>query len=83
VHDPDAVLVEQRVELAPERGEAAGLDLDELAVGADEVDDVPADRHLEAVSGLGQPRLDRGVERSLAQHADGRHAQQASGAGGR
>jgi len=73
VHDPDPVIVEQRVELPAERTEATRLHLDQLAVGTDEVDDEPAHRHLQAVARLGQQRLDRGVKRTLTQDPDARH----------
>ena len=73
VDDPHAVLVEQRVELLAECGEASRLHLDQLAVGANEVDHEPSYWHLEAVAGLRQRRLYRGVQRALTQHADTRH----------
>ena len=73
VDDPDAVLVEQRVELGAERAEAARLHLDQLAVGADEVDHEPSNRHLEAVARLRQHSLDRGVQRAFTHHPDTRH----------
>ena len=43
--------IEQRVELRPQRGETAGLDLDEFAVRAHEVDHVAVDPYLEGVAG--------------------------------
>ena len=73
VDDPDPVLVEQCVELGSERAEAPCLHLDQLAVGADEVDHEPSDRHLESVARLRERRLDRGVQRALTHHPDTRH----------
>ena len=73
MHDPDAVLVEQGVELLAERAERARLHLDQLAVGTHEVDHEPPDRDLQAVARLGQQRLHRGVKRTLTHHPDGRH----------
>jgi hypothetical protein len=73
VDDPDAVLVEQRVELPAERAEAACLHLDQFAVGTDEVDHEPSHRHLEAVARLRQRRLDRSVQRAFTHHPDARH----------
>ena len=46
-----AMAVEQRVELCPQRGETAGLDLHQFAVRAHEVDHVAVDAHLERVAG--------------------------------
>ena len=77
VHDPDAVLVEQRVEFLAEGAEACRLHFDQLAVGADEVDHEPSDRHLEAVARLRQRRLHRGVQRALTHHPDARHVAEA------
>jgi hypothetical protein len=68
------MVVQQRVELRTQRGEAAGLHLHKLAVGAHQVDDKAADRNLKTVARLRQRRLERGVQGSLAQHADARHA---------
>jgi hypothetical protein len=79
VHDSDAVLVEQRVELLAERAEPARLDLDQLAVGADEVHHESTDGHLEAVTRLREQGLHGGVQRTFAHDADARHG---SGAGG-
>ena len=76
MHDPHAVVVQQRVELPAQRTEVAGLDLDELAVGSDDVDDEPAHRHLEPIARLGEQLLHGGVERALAQDADGRHGRE-------
>lgn len=73
VDDPDAVLVEQRVELVGERTETPGLHLDQLAVSTDEVDHEPSHRHLQAVARLGQQSLHRGVKRTLTHHPDTRH----------
>src|ERR1039458_7163493 len=47
MHDPETVAVKQRVELGPQWAKAAGLDLHELSVSADQVDHEPADRHLQ------------------------------------
>jgi hypothetical protein len=74
VHDPDTVLVEQRIELGAQRAEAAGLHLHKLAVGVDDVDHEASDRHLQTVTWLRQHRLERSVQRSLAHHADARNA---------
>ena len=74
MHDPEAVPVKQRVELGPQWAKAAGLDLHELSVSADQVNHEPADRHLEPVTRRRQQRLDCGVQRALAQHADARHS---------
>ena len=75
MHDPDAVAVEQRVELRAQRAERARLDLDELAVGAHEVDHVAAHAASSASPGRGEVRLERRVERALPQLADPGHAQ--------
>ena len=77
--DPETVLVEQGVELGAQRPKPAGLDLHELSVSADQVDHEPVDRHLEPVTRRRQHRLDCGVQRALAQHADVRHAPEARG----
>ena len=82
MHDPDPVLVKQRVELGAQRTETAGLHLHQFPVGADEIDHEPPDRHLEPIARRGQHRLDRSVQRPLAQHTDTRHASQAKGAPG-
>ena len=70
VHDPHPVLIEQPVELASQGTEATGLDLDQLAVGADQVDHPALDRNLEAITRSAQVLLERGVQRSLRQLAD-------------
>ncbi len=77
VHDPHPVLIKQIIELGAQRTEAAGLRLDQLAVGAHDVDHEASDRHLHAVTWLRQHRLERGVQRSFAHHADARHALEA------
>jgi hypothetical protein len=77
VHDPNPVLVKQRIELGAERAEAAGLHLNELSIGADDVDHEASDWHLQTVTWLRQHRLERSVERSLADHPDARHVSQA------
>ena len=58
---------------------AAGLDLHEFSVSADQVNHEPVDRHLQAVTRRRQHRLDCRVQRALAQHADTRHAPEARG----
>ena len=65
--------VEQRVELRPQGREAARLDLDQLAVGAHEVDDVAAERDLGGVARPREQILDRRVQRPFAQDADPGH----------
>ena len=46
-------------------GETAGLDLDQLAVRAHEVDHVAVDLDLERVAGRGQQRFEVAVERAF------------------
>ena len=58
---------------------AAGLDLHEFSVSADQVNHEPVDGHLQPVTGRRQHRLDCSVQRALAQHADARHAPEARG----
>ena len=60
--EPDAMRAQELLELPPERREAAGLDLDQ-EVAADEVDDVGADRLLDAVAAAGgtTPSAGRGA----------------------
>ena len=70
VHDPDAVIVQQRVELLAERAEPAGLHLDQLPVRADQVDHEPPHRDLETVARLREQLLHGGMERTLAHHPD-------------
>ncbi len=82
VHDPHPVPVKQIIELGAQRTKAAGLHLDQLAIGAHDVDHEPPDRHLHAVTRPHQHRLERGMQRSLAHHADARHASQAKAGGG-
>lgn len=79
VHDPESVAVKERVKLGAQWTEAAGLDLDELSVSADDVDHEPADRDLQPVIGPSQHRLERSVQWALAQHANDRHAPEARG----
>ncbi|GEP36990.1 hypothetical protein NPS01_06530 [Nocardioides psychrotolerans] len=74
MHDPHPVLVEEAIELGPERSEAAGLDLDQLSVGAHQVDHPPPDRHLERIARPGEPLLHRCVERPLRELPDPWHA---------
>jgi hypothetical protein len=80
MHNPDPMLVKQRVELRAQRTKSTGLHFDQLTVGADDIDYEPSDRHLEAVTRRRQHRFDGGVERSLPQHADTRHAVEIRGA---
>ena len=63
MHDPDPMLVKQRVELGAQRTKTAGLHFHQLTVGADDVDHVPPDRHLTSVPRRGQYRLDGRVQR--------------------
>ncbi len=73
VHDPDAVIVQQRVELLPERAEPAGLHLDQLPVRADQVDhERPTGTSRD---GRPAPRAtpSRQHERALAHHPDVGH----------
>ncbi len=72
--DAEPMLVEQRVELGAKGRERARLHLDELAVGADEIDHEPAEGDLEPITRTRHELLDRGVQRALAQHPDARHA---------
>lgn len=53
VHDPDAVLVKQRVELVADPTETPRMHLDQLSVSTDEVAHEPSHRHLQAVARLG------------------------------
>jgi len=46
--------VEQRVELGAEGAKPTSLYLDQLAVGADQIDHEAVDGHLETVTGLRQ-----------------------------
>jgi hypothetical protein len=59
-----------RASASAECAEAARLHLDQLAVRADHVDDEPSHRHLEAIAGLRQQLLHRGMERALTHHPD-------------
>jgi hypothetical protein len=43
--------------------EAPGRHLDELAISTNQLNDEAADRHLHAITGLRQHRLDRGMQR--------------------
>ena len=70
VDDPEAVLIQERVELGRQRAKATRLHLDQLAVGAHEVDDVAPDLDLEAIPGARQGALEGGVQRTFAQHPD-------------
>jgi len=54
VHDPKAILVEERIELWAQRREASGLDLDQLAIGTHKINHKPLNRHLEPIAGLSQ-----------------------------
>ena len=73
IHDSKPMLIEQRIELWPERREAPRLDLDQFAIRPDQVDHETTDWHLEPVPGARQHRLDRSMQRTLAQHTDVRH----------
>ena len=54
----------------PQRGEPAGLDLDELPVGAHQVDHVAVDLDLEGVARAAKSSLRLAVQRAFAEHAD-------------
>ncbi len=71
--DPKPVPVEQRVKLRPQRRETTRLHLDQLAVRTNQIDHKTTDRQLEPVPRPRQHRLDRSMQRTLAQHPDVRH----------
>lgn len=75
MHDPKPVLIEQPVKLRPQRRETARLHLDQLAVRTNQIDHETTDRDLQPVPGARQHRLDRSMQRTLAQHPDARHGQ--------
>lgn len=66
VHDAKPVLVKQRVKLRAQGAKAARLHFDELAIGTNQIDHEPADRHLQPVTRLRQYRLDRSLQRPFA-----------------
>jgi hypothetical protein len=61
----------EQVELASQRREAAGLDLDQQ-VAADEIDDETVDDLLDAVALVSVPAFELGVQRTLVQRPDRR-----------
>jgi hypothetical protein len=65
------VLPCQQLELAAQRCEAAGLDLDQQ-VAADEVDDETADEPFDAIAGALIPVLELSVQRALVERPDRR-----------
>jgi len=77
VDDADAMPVEQGVELATQGAKSPRLHLDELAVGTHEIDHEAGYRYLQAVAGLGQQSLHRGMQRPFAHDPDARHGRQA------
>jgi hypothetical protein len=73
VDDPKPVLIQQRIKLRPQRREATGLHLDQLAICTNQIDHETTDRYLEPVSRACQQGLDGSVQRTLAHHPDIRH----------
>ncbi len=69
--EPHAVALEERRELRAEAREVSRLELDQL-VRSNEVDDVALADRLELVAGARIERLQRRVQRALAQRADRR-----------
>ena len=65
------MLLCEQVELASQRREAAGLDLDQQ-VAADEVDDETVDDLLDAVAAASVPVLELSVKRALVERPDRR-----------
>src|SRR6266571_5600332 len=61
----------QQFELASQRCEAAGLDLDQQ-VAADEIDDEAADDPFDAIVGALVPVLELSVQRTLVERSDRR-----------
>jgi hypothetical protein len=61
----------QQFELASERREAAGLDLDQQ-VAADEIDDETVDDPFDAIVGPSVPVLELSVQRTLVERSDRR-----------
>lgn len=77
MHEANAMLVKQCIELPPESAEATGLHLDQFTIRTHEVNYEAADRHLKLVARLRQDGFDCGVQRPFAHHPDTRHAAQA------
>src|SRR6266496_2685108 len=61
----------EQLELAPQRSEATGLDLDQQ-VAADEIDDETVDDPLDAIVGALVPVLELSVQRTLVERSDRR-----------
>jgi hypothetical protein len=61
----------EQLELAAQRCEAAGLDLDQQ-VAADEIDDEAADELFDAIVGALVPVLELSVQRTLVERSDRR-----------
>jgi hypothetical protein len=70
MNDPNAILIEERVELRAQRAKGARLHLDKLAIGPNKIDHESTNRNLQTVTGLSQHRFDRSMQRALAQHSD-------------
>ena len=69
IHDSQRVILQERAQLSSDGREAPGLDLDQ-EVAAHDVDDVPVDRHLKAVSRIRVPELELCVQRLLVEKSD-------------
>ena len=69
MNEPDPVIAQETVELVPEGSKRTGLDLDQL-VAADDVDHEAIEGDLEAVTGLSEEILDRGVQRALVERPE-------------
>ena len=65
------MLPSQQLELASQRSEAAGLDLDHQ-VAADEIDDETSDDRLDAIARASVPVLELSVQRTLVERPDRR-----------
>ena len=61
----------EQLELASQRCEAAGLDLDQQ-VAADEIDDETVDDLFDAIAGASVPVLELRVQRTLVERPDRR-----------
>jgi hypothetical protein len=73
VHNPDAVPVEQRLELAAERAEAPVCTAaSSPSARTSSITNRPTGTSR-SVARLGQQRLHRGVKRALTHHPDARH----------